>query len=282
MKKIWTLLSLSLVVNGANAYSSYTNFEEVPSQWTGFYIGANAGYAWTADDITTHYGEGHFANPLFLPNSRAIANALAIVGNNVISNNSHGFMGGAQIGYNSQFADRFVVGLDADIDAIGQSNTTSYATTTVAAAPITTYTGNIVVTKKLDYLGLLKGRLGVLATPTFLIYGAGGLSYGQGSSSSAYSVTNTQPLLPPLADQNTENKLLAGWVAGAGAEWLFAPCWSVKLEYLYYYLGPIHSHLTLAQNLAINPPVTFASAEVESIARFTENTVRLGVNYRFA
>ena len=39
------------------------------------------------------------------------------------------------------------------------------------------------VSRNLDYLGTVRGRLGFLATPSFLLYGTGGLAYGQTRSS---------------------------------------------------------------------------------------------------
>ena len=60
----------------------------------------------------------------------------------------------------------------------------------------------------------MRGRVGYLITPTLLIYGTGGFAYGQVS---AFGF-NTTP---------------TGWTAGGGVEWMFAPHWSAKAEYLY-------------------------------------------------
>lgn len=55
--------------------------------WTGFYVGANAGYGW---------GSSTFDNP-------------------------GGFIGGFQAGYNFQFASPFVLGIEADLSFTGMS-----------------------------------------------------------------------------------------------------------------------------------------------------------------
>ncbi|WP_210114800.1 outer membrane protein, partial [Escherichia coli] len=58
--------------------------------WNGFYIGANAGYSWGRDRVST-----------------------AIAG--VSRSDTDGFSGGGQIGYNWQFSPNWVFGVEADI-----------------------------------------------------------------------------------------------------------------------------------------------------------------------
>ena len=74
-----------------------------------------------------------------------------------------------------------------------------------------------------------------------------------------------------------------GWTAGGGLEWLFAPNWSVKAEYLYYDLGSVTSNLTLTQInlLAVGGPAPWGVAGVRSTTRFNGNIVRAGLNYHF-
>ncbi len=60
----------------------------------------------------------------------------------------------------------------------------------------------------------MRGRAGWLFTPTLLVYGTAGFAYG---GVQAWSYTNTR----------------TGWTAGGGLEWMFAPRWSAKVEYLY-------------------------------------------------
>ncbi len=70
--------------------------------WTGFYLGANAGYGWGGPAIS-------FATPAFLP-AGATPTSLA--------SNPHGFLGGIQAGYNYQ-SGRMVYGIETDIDYAG-------------------------------------------------------------------------------------------------------------------------------------------------------------------
>ena len=64
----------------------------------------------------------------------------------------------------------------------------------------------------------------------------------------------------------SDSRTRAGWTLGGGAEWAFAPQWTAKLEYLYLDLG--RENYNLGGN--------------KFDASFAVNTVKLGVNYRFA
>jgi outer membrane immunogenic protein len=104
---------------------------------------------------------------------------------------------------------------------------------------------------------------------SFLFCRTGGLAYG-GVRSSATNI-----FTPGTAGTfaGRASNTLAGWVAGAGVEWGFAPNWTVKGEYLHIDLG--HSNVTMAH--PVHFPISFAAF------RFHHElyTVRVGVNYRF-
>ncbi|KTD57546.1 outer membrane protein [Legionella shakespearei] len=278
MNKKWTRLSLALALCGTHAFAGDMGYVQ-PADWTGFYVGANAGYTWSANNSLHNISRASYADPSFLPLSQIRATAIALVTTNRMFTSDNSFMGGAQIGYNSQFSDHLVIGIETDLDALRFDSSTA-RTDTVSS--IGTYTSNATMTKKLNYLGLLKGRLGYLVTQSFLIYGSGAFAYGGASLATTYSVTNSQPNLLPIYAETNKNRILGGWSAGAGAEWMFTPCWSMKLEYLYYDLGSMHTYLNLGQSLAATPTTLYAGAVVESQAKYTGNAVRLGINYHFA
>ncbi|MBL7481187.1 outer membrane protein [Legionella bononiensis] len=284
MKKTWTILSLSLALYGTHSFAGTGGavFEE-PSGWTGFYIGANAGYLWSASNVIRNLGIASYENPAFNPFSRLMSESIAYLGTHEIYNSLDSFIGGGQIGYNAQILDKLVIGIDADLDAISPtSSTTNFISTATTPLMVgVTHTANISLTKKLDYLGLVKGRLGYLLNPNVLVYGAGAFAYGGATLNTTYEVTNTQANFTPMSGYASIHDVLGGWAGGGGAEWLITPCWSVKAEYIYYNLGPTHSYLTLTQNVALNPPEAFAAASVKSKAEFTGNVLRVGVNYHF-
>ncbi|MCQ4190607.1 outer membrane protein [Methylocystis suflitae] len=90
------------------------------------------------------------------------------------------------------------------------------------------------------WFGTVRARLGTtIVSPKLLVYGTGGFAYG-GSSGAG-----------------------AGWTAGGGVEWAFAPKWSAKVEYLY---------VRLSQNEDFGP-------RRHGDQGF--HVVRAGLNYRF-
>jgi outer membrane immunogenic protein len=71
----------------------------------------------------------------------------------------------------------------------------------------------------------------------------------------------------------------AGWTIGGGLEWMFAPCWSLKAEYLYYDLGTVTLNTTLIQ--LSNIGVINGNANISSTAHYNGNIVRGGLNFYF-
>jgi outer membrane immunogenic protein len=130
--------------------------------------------------------------------------------------------------------------------------------------------------------------LGFLLGPTFLAYGTGGLAYGGVKASTSIVQTNNDcSFTPDVCIQSTAaaagaiSQTRIGWTAGAGAEWLFAPQWSAKVEYLYYDLGSV----TFANAPLVTGFGTFtgiggpAIVNSTTTADFRGNIVRIGVNY---
>jgi len=89
--------------------------------WTGFYVGANAGYAWGTARLRDNDGDG-------------------------VSGRFNGALGGAQIGYNFQSGD-LVFGVETDIQATGISRSLTGGDTTVKS--------------EIQYLGTVRGRIGM-------------------------------------------------------------------------------------------------------------------------
>jgi outer membrane immunogenic protein len=74
----------------------------------------------------------------------------------------------------------------------------------------------------------------------------------------------------------------AGWTAGGGGEWMFAPKWSIKAEYLYVDLGKQSVNLPcLNPGICGSPPQVAPGASYQTDFRFREHIARVGVNYHF-
>lgn len=107
--------------------------------WTGFYVGANAGYAWGQID-STNLG---IVNPFSDPD---------------------GFVGGGQIGYNYQVG-QLVFGIEADFQGADLKATARNLAGTVTAS------------NELNWFGTVRGRVDY-SFDRFLPYVTGGFAYG--------------------------------------------------------------------------------------------------------
>lgn len=159
--------------------------------------------------------------------------AIATQGTGLVAAKGSGFIGGGQFGYNWQ-AVGIVYSVETDIQGLNWSrNSGSIAKVGFvrgAAAPITS-TGTITSSESVTYLGTLRGRAGILATPNLLVYGTGGLAYGGVETKT--SISETLGFLDTPGAFGTSGSATAtrvGWIAGAGAEWLFWSHWSGKIE----------------------------------------------------
>jgi outer membrane immunogenic protein len=141
-----------------------------------------------------------------------------------------GVSGGIQGGYNWQFGTPWVLGIEADLQATGADDT-------FAAWKFSN-----------PWYGTLRGRVGYAINPNFLVYGTGGLAFGQLKGSA-----------PGLSESHTT----AGWTAGVGAEFALNNNWSLKAEYMYVNLDSSNFLVTGLPN------------------GYQFSTVRVGVNYHF-
>jgi outer membrane immunogenic protein len=247
--------------------------------WSGLYVGGNAGYVWSNDSVDL------FSTPTILGSLSALGltypalTAAAATGN--FGNHTQGFIGGVQIGYNGRIAPGWIVGVEADFQGITNNN----GSTTVTFAQPRLGGPDLVVTTvtashRITDLGTMRARFGFLPTPNLLLYGTGGLAFGEVGSSN--SIATTEQPNTGTTDANTfgsSSSFSIGWTAGAGAEWMFAPNWSTKFEYLHYDLGRLNYYESMTAFLTgVGPAFSIATT---ASARFNGNIVRVGINYHF-
>ena len=226
-----------------------------PPLWTGFYLGLNIGGAWDANGGQS--GASAYYDPNFAFASTPIvggpANLFFLPNGNTVGNQG-GVVGGAQAGYNFQFG-QFVIGAETDFQGTSLSGGGNNAPLTFFPSP---YNSNNYLSPvgaitganiSLPWFGTVRGRAGYLITPTLLLYGTAGFAYGDVQ---AWSFSNTR----------------TGWTAGGGVEWLFAPHWSAKAEYLYVDLD--------SNGQTGNFGWTWGNHFHPQL-----NVVRVGVNYHF-
>ena len=253
--------------------------------WTGPYIGLNTGYLLKGNDSI----DVATAN-LYDQARTGIGPASALGASGSSGARLDGVMYGVQLGYNQQFADKFVAGFEADIQgghAQGGGNFGSVVSVPPALVPgLTSAVTEANVSRGLDWFGTVRGRLGYAVTPTLLAYATGGLAYGRVSTDASIKQTLAPGLLVSTDGDADYAGTRVGWTVGGGLEWAFYPGVSAKIEYLYYDLGVANANndislLTHSYPAAI--PVFGGSTQVvdapAASTRFNGHIIRVGLNY---
>jgi outer membrane immunogenic protein len=224
-----------------------------PFNWTGFYVGANAGYAWgsyesflpedTDDDV-------HYVPP------GGIRTDLS----------PDGWFGGGQIGFNLQRGS-LVFGVEADWQGGDMEDSSS---TTFEHTLLNNLEFDLRTNLRVESFGTVRGRLG-LAMDRFLPYVTGGFAW---AATDAKSMLSYAPA-PATTWTASDSALHTGWVVGGGIEVALTDNLSAKAEYLYMDLG--EETYTTAYVNGVGEPgdiyKTDADLEIQ--------TFRLGVNYKF-
>lgn len=238
-------LSFGLATSLASAADMPTKAPLAPPpapvfNWTGFYAGAQVGYGWghtTADSFNANTG------------------AFVATG----ENDRHGWFGGGQLGYNYMFPSRWLLGVEGDIAGGDISGTAVNCSSPTACAQADV---------KTSWFATLRGRVGY-AWNNWLLFGTGGAAWVHHSTDRTIVASAALPAAVGAVASSSGTD--AGWTAGGGVEWAFAPHWTAKLEYLY-----IHYDST---NTFTYPAFPAANRINDSNTHL--NIVRVGVNYLF-
>ncbi len=244
---------------------------EAAASWTGLYVGVHGGYA--SGDRRVAFASNDPLSATINPrdplqNSRY---------------DTRGGFGGFQIGYNWQVLPQWVLGLEADVSAgklIGTGNSANISS--IGAAVFAS-------SERVEWFGTARARFGFLATPQLLLYGTGGLAYGEVEHSANYNFIEQPgafglslggfgaaftPGVPAFTGASSNIEL--GWTGGGGFEWAFTPKLSLKTEYLYLNLRS-HSVRASSIPLVLSTPSSFGVLYNDTAF----HTVRAGLNYRF-
>jgi len=234
--------------------------------WTGFYVGGNAGYAWgNANDAMNLGGSW------LLPGGDLVDNQLLTpFGNGRLKPN--GFIGGVQAGYNYQ-AGQWVLGIETDFNYLNLKNTFATGQVQSTNSPYTFQSSF-----ESNWLLTLRPRIGY-AVDRFLIYATGGLAVANQKVSQ-----NITELDNAFIQVGSVSKTTAGWTVGVGAEYALSNNWSFKTEYLYVDPGKV-SASSLGACRGPNPDIgclTFATDYTGTHeAHLKANIVRVGIDYHF-
>jgi outer membrane immunogenic protein len=235
-----------------------------PYLWNGFYGGLNLGYS-DEQSVFTTAAVPPVPDPFF--------DGLAVLSSGrIVTNNGMGVIGGGQVGYNAQMGKLWVFGLEADIQGkTGTSSGSIAAGQSVLGIPVTSLQ---TVSAKTDWIGTVRGRFGIVLTPTWLIYFTGGVAFGGDNASSTLAQSGAG-FLGTGAGSISNTRV--GGTYGAGLEWMFARNWSAKAEYLFYDLGTTNFSYA-ARSGAFVPP---AYLTINNSVHFEGNIARAGINFHF-
>jgi outer membrane immunogenic protein len=242
-----------------------------PQLWNGFYVGLNAGYADTQNSIAT---AGSPTPDVVLGVVPGVSEGLAsLASGKVRTGSGTGFEGGGQIGYNLQLNKILVGGIEADIQGLtGSSNGSITSSAIVIGVPVTS---TQTASESTKWLGTVRARLGLLVTPTWLVYATGGVAFGGINGSSSLAQAGTNGFIGAGAGSFSDTRW--GGAFGAGLEWMFARGWSAKAEYLYYDLGNGSFNYSATSGFFAVP----VYQNVANAVHFSGGLARLGVNYHF-
>jgi outer membrane immunogenic protein len=254
------VFSAAMVVVAGLTTPAFAGGRPQTISWTGFYGGINAGYGWARTSST------------ITPNAIEIGTGAGDPTVNPLPGDLRpdGFTGGIQVGYNKQF-DSLVAGIEADLSYADLDDAKSETGATFIGGNFQTG-----LETRLNWLGTIRGRLGLLAADNLLLYSTGGVAFSDAKTK--LTATNTFPPPggcvggAPYCTNAASATSSIGWTLGAGVEYALTPRWNMKAEYL---------HLDFGSERVTAVDANTPGGEITATAKVRVDIVRLGLNYRF-
>lgn len=248
-----------------------------PTSWTGPYLGASAGGAFSSQDWNS-LGRRASADDIVRGTGATVGQFVAVfgrdfseVGKGVAEHTGAGFIGSGQLGYNVQLG-TLVVGAEADW---GLTNTRGggdcpglFFSKGIAGEA---QRGNFFNCRTaINQLGFFTARVGQ-TWDNALLYLKGGLAVGEVESHSRFLSVNNR------FDEREqgETKWQLGWTLGAGVEYALGNRWSIRGEYMHFNLGTEAFLIDNATDFDRLNNRTTANVKTQG------DIARVGINYRF-
>jgi len=234
-----------------------------PTNWTGFYLGGFAGAAAGRSDI------------------QFVGSPFPVAGNRP---SVFGGLGGIEAGYNHQFSNNWVLGVEGDIGGANVHGGRPAGTADgldAFGASVSFSPAFFTVQDKTNWMATVTGRVGYAWGRT-LFYAKGGVAiedstttvgciYGPSGQAPVDNNGNSRSCLNQAGlvtgGFSTPSYTRVGWTLGYGTEFDLGKNWSAKAEYDYLSFG---RHTALASD-----GTTFLTD------RSNISQVKIGVNYRF-
>jgi outer membrane immunogenic protein len=237
-----------------------------PFSWTGFYIGATAGAAWSKADVSLNAVNGSSA--LYAPSQIPGLNA---IGSPSISGTDAIF--GGKLGYNQQWGS-FVIGLEGDISSFrfNESAATTGNPFTVVLPPAAPNFASFNTNVTTSWLATLRGRVG-FAAGRALFYGTGGAAFANVGFSNSYHGHSPSGAGDEF-EASSASETKTGWTAGGGVDYALTNNWIVSAEYMHIDLGSIDASGTVTTGNSNTATMNFST-------KLRSDLVRGGVSYKF-
>jgi outer membrane immunogenic protein len=246
------------------------------NDWTGFYLGAGVGAR--SSQVDGDVSQDSFNNlSNFTGNDRCAPGSFFPSCSGESLNNT-GFRISPYLGYNYQFATQWLAGVEGDV-GFG-SKTATLAGAFYPNTGISNFDGRDSFAVKTGWDASLRGRLGFLVTPSFLVYGTGGAAWQHIDATSTCSMGSNsfsacEPgLLAPSVITDSATRL--GWTVGAGIETMLWQNWIVRGEYRYADFGTITNTDTRTCVRCLLSPVA-----ITDTLRLRTQTATFGIAYKF-
>ncbi len=249
-----SIVFLALIAGASPAAAQY--------HWTGWYVGANAGGAWSDSDVAT--STVSTSAPTYFPP----VEVASIKSNGKGRLHSSGFTGGAQGGYNWQ-AGSLVLGLEADFEYLRQDATRKVGPIIYPPGGGSAY--RITQRLKTDYVFTLRPRVG-WAADNSLFYVTSGLAVG--SVNTRFNFTDN--FLTGAKASGSKTSIEPGWTVGGGMEFGLTPNWTLRGEYLY-----VNMSTTTAHSSNLFYPGVFNPAPFRHRSDLELHIVRAAFNFKF-
>jgi outer membrane immunogenic protein len=230
--------------------------------WTGFYAGVGLGArALESDWNTTSIGAPPIAgDPFSTP----------------VSFDTTDFRVSGYAGYNWQFG-TWLLGVEGDFGWADNKATNAGIPGTFGpggAVPGLGLPATLALDSsevKADWDASIRGRVGILAGPSVLLYATGGAAWLNVDASATCngSLVNASWCVAVRGQTNSSTRF--GWTAGAGIEWMFAPNWIARGEYRFSDYGSFDTSFFGAA------PIDQVSASID----LQTHTAYFGISYLF-
>jgi outer membrane immunogenic protein len=188
--------------------------------WSGFYVGGQAGVAFNRDS-------GAFSS-----------DSTSFNGNN--DDSETGFIGGGHVGYDYQFSNNFVLGAVADLNYIDAEARSGFDIENG---------GSFSADQDINFVGTVRAKAGY-AMDRFMVYATGGLAYADIDNGINGGDTFTDDAANSYTVRKKSDSDDVGYAVGAGFDVLATQNVSFGLEYLYTDLGESKSKVSFNSDTA--------------------------------